>query len=48
VTVYAETSALLRQSLPDIQVLSVDARLRENARILGFEVIPTDVEPSVA
>jgi predicted nucleic acid-binding protein len=41
------SALVLRQSLPELQVLSVDARVRENARLLGFEVLPADVEPAV-
>ena len=36
--------ALIRtivRSIPDLQVLSLDDRIRENARLLGFTVLPS-------
>lgn len=34
------TLVVLRTAIPDIGVLSLDERVRENARLLGFTVLP--------
>jgi hypothetical protein len=38
--IHLASMAVLRESLPDLVVLSTDARLRENSAQLGFEVRP--------
>jgi hypothetical protein len=42
--IHLASMAVLRESLPDLVVLSTDARVRENSAQLGFEVRP----PSLA
>jgi predicted nucleic acid-binding protein len=44
--IHLASALLLRQSLPDLRLLSVDDRVRENARLLGFDVLPVTVEPA--
>jgi predicted nucleic acid-binding protein len=44
--VHLASALVLRQSLPDLRLLSVDDRVRENAGLLGFEVLPVAVEPA--
>jgi predicted nucleic acid-binding protein len=38
--IHLASMAVLRESLPDLVVLSTDARVRENSAQLGFEVRP--------
>jgi uncharacterized protein with PIN domain len=38
--VHLASALVLRQSVPDLAVLSADARVRANAAQLGFEVVP--------
>ena len=38
--IHLASMAILRESLPDLVVLSTDTRLRENSAQLGFEVRP--------
>jgi hypothetical protein len=38
--IHLASMAVLRESLPDLVVLSTDARVRENSTQLGFEVRP--------
>jgi hypothetical protein len=38
--VHLASALLLRHSVPDLVVLSTDARVRENASQLGFELFP--------
>jgi predicted nucleic acid-binding protein len=38
--IHLASALLLRQSIPDLSVLSTDARVRDNASELGFEVLP--------
>ena len=45
--IHLASAVVLQQSLPDLHVLSVDDRVRENASLLGFEVLPADIEPAV-
>ena len=44
--IHLASALVLRQSLPDLCLLSVDDRVRENAGLLGFEVLPVFVEPA--
>ena len=36
------TALVLRDIAPDLRILSLDRRVRENAVALGFEVVPAD------
>ncbi|MEA2625631.1 MAG: hypothetical protein QOD06_1676 [Candidatus Binatota bacterium] len=36
------TALVLRQAIPDLRMLSTDARVRENAVALGFDVLPAE------
>jgi predicted nucleic acid-binding protein len=38
--VHLGTLRVIRTSVPDLQVLSLDDRIRDNARLLGFAVLP--------
>lgn len=38
--VHLGTLLVIRTSVPDLQVLSLDDRVRDNARLLGFTVLP--------
>ena len=38
--IHLATLILTRTSVPDLQVLSLDDRVRDNARLLGFTVLP--------
>ena len=38
--VHLGTLRVIRTSVPDLQVLSLDDRIRDNARLLGFTVVP--------
>ena len=38
--IHLASALLLRQSIPDLSILSTDSRVRENASQLGFEVLP--------
>ena len=46
--IHLASALLLRQSLPDLSVLSTDSRVRDNASELGFEIFPRsdDLQPS--
>ena len=46
--IHLASALLLRQSIPDLSVLSTDSRVRDNASELGFEILPRsdDVQPS--
>ncbi|MGH7897289.1 MAG: type II toxin-antitoxin system VapC family toxin [Candidatus Binatia bacterium] len=43
--IHLASALLLRQSIPDLSVLSTDTRVRDNASQLGFDVFPTSAEP---
>ena len=36
------TALVIRDIYPDLRVLSLDQRVRENAAALGFEVVPAE------
>ena len=38
--IHLATALVIRDVRPDLSVLSLDQRLRENAVALGFEVVP--------
>ena len=38
--IHLGTLLITRPSVPDLQVLSLDDRIRDNARLLGFTVLP--------
>ena len=40
--IHLATALVIRDIYPDLRVLSVDRRVRENAVALGFEVVPAD------
>ena len=46
--IHLASALLLRQSIPDLSVLSTDSRVRDNASELGFEILPRsdDLQPS--
>lgn len=37
---HLSSAVFLREALPDLRLLSTDGRVRQNARQLGFEVLP--------
>jgi hypothetical protein len=39
-TIHLATILVLRPASPDMAVLALDGRMRENAALLGFEVLP--------
>ena len=39
--IHLGTLLITRPSVPDLQVLSLDDRIRDNARLLGFTVLPS-------
>ena len=39
--IHLGTLLVIRTSIPDIHVLSLDDRVRDNARLLGISVLPT-------
>jgi predicted nucleic acid-binding protein len=43
--IHLASALLLRQSIPDLSVLSTDSRVRDNASELGFEIFPTSADP---
>jgi uncharacterized protein len=38
--IHIATAVVVAASVPDLEVLSLDSRVRENARSLGFRVVP--------
>ncbi len=41
--IHLASALVLRQSIPDLSVLSTDSRVRDNASQLGFEILPADL-----
>ena len=42
------SSLVAKSALPDLVVLSLDERVRRNARALGFDVVPAEAPPTGA
>ena len=40
--IHLATALVIRDIYPDLRVLSLDQRVRQNAAALGFEVVPAE------